>query len=124
MKTIAITSKRTSWDINSTIRAVQHSSLTRKENIKPVSWLTRFTLEKDYFKQVQVIGNKAYLMLMSTKSDKKGIYVTGSLEYNLDNLPNFIKRHIDFSIVESKKETIEYRAFGLLFKEGKLIERF
>ena len=60
-------------------------------------------------------------MLMSTKSDKKGIYVTGSLSYKLDNLPEFIKRHIDFSEIEKAKDSLQYRAFGLYFRDGKLI---
>lgn len=124
MTKIAKTQKRSSWEINGMIRSFNHSSLTTAENRKPLSWLTRFTTEKEYFKQVHVMGNKAILMLMSTKSDKKGMYITGSLDYSLDNLPNFIKRHIDFKEVEKSKENIDYRAFGLYFRDGKLIPRF
>lgn len=112
MNTIAKTEKRTSWEISKTIQG------------DDFSWLTRFTTEKDnWFKQVHVIQNKAYLMLMSTKSDKKGMYITGSLEYTLDNLPNFIKRHIDFSEIEKAKGTLDYRAFGLYFRDGKIIKK-
>ena len=124
MKTLAKTQKRTSWEICSMIRSLNHSTKVREEIINPLSWLTRFTTEKEnYFKQVHVIRYKAYLMIMSTKSDKKGMYITGSLEYNLDNLPNFIKRHIDFSEIEKSKDTLEFRAFGLYFRDGKLINR-
>ena len=112
MTTIAKTQKRTSWDVARIIKG------------DDFSWLTRFTTEKEnYFKQVHVIQDKAYLMLMSTKSDKNGMYILGSLEYRLDNLPNFIKRHIDFTEIEKSKDTLEYRAFGLYFREGKLIPR-
>ena len=79
MSTIAKTQKRNVYEISRVVRNVDHSSLTTAENRRPVSWLTRFTTEKEYFKQVHVMGNKAYLMLMSTKSDKKGMYITGSL---------------------------------------------
>jgi hypothetical protein len=112
MSTLAKTQKRTSWDI---ARVIQGDEF---------SWLKRFTTEKEnWFKQVHVFGNSAKLMLMSTKSDKKGMYITGSLDYSLDNLPNFIKRHIDFSEVEKAKGSLNYRAFGLFFKDGKLIPR-
>ena len=121
MKTLAKSTKRNSYEINSMIRSANHSSLSREENKRPISWLTRFTTEKEYFKQVHVIKDEAYLMLMSTKSDKKGIYVTGSLSYKLDNLPEFIKRHIDFSEIEKAKDSLQYRAFGLFFRDGKLI---
>ena len=124
MSTIAKTEKRNVYEISRVVRNVDHSSLTTAENRRPVSWLTRFTTEKEYFKQVHVMGNKAILMLMSTRTDKKGIYITGSLEYSLDNLPNFIKRHIDFKEVEKAKETLNYRAFGLYFIDGKLISKF
>ena len=124
MATLAKTQKRDSWDINGIIRTLNHSTKVREEIIRPLSWLTPFTTGKDFFKQVHVIQNKAYLMLMSTKVDKKGMYVTGSLEYNLDNLPNFIKRHIDFSEVEKAQGTLNYRAFGLIFRDGKLMPRF
>jgi hypothetical protein len=43
---IAKQKKRTSWEINRVIRNIDHSSLTREENIRPISWLTRFTTEK------------------------------------------------------------------------------
>jgi hypothetical protein len=124
MNTIAKTQQRTSWEICSMIRSLNYATKVRGEIIRPLSWLTRFTTEKEnYFKQVHVIQDKAYLMLMSTKSDKNGMFITGSLEYNLDNLPNFIKRHIDFSEIEKAKGTLQYRAFGLYFREGKLIPR-
>lgn len=111
MNTIAKTQKRTSWEISGTIQGDEFS------------WLKSFTTEKDnWFKQVHVIQDKAYLMLMSTKTDKKGMYITGSLDYKLDNLPNFIKRHIDFSEVEKAKGSLNYRAFGLFFRDGKLIK--
>jgi hypothetical protein len=42
---------------------------------------------------------------MSTKRIKKGMYIVGSLEYSLDNLPSFIKRHIDFDLLEKSKQT-------------------
>lgn len=119
MEKLAKTQKRDSWDINGIIRASNNSTKV----IKPLSWLTPFMTGKEFFKQVHVIQNKAYLMLMSTKSDKKGMYITGSLEYNLDNLPNFIKRHIDFSEVEKAQGTLNYRAFGLIFRDGKLMPR-
>ena len=112
MAKIAKTQQRTSWEICRLIKG------------DDFSWLKRFTTEKDnWFKQVHVIKDKAYLMLMSTQSDKKGMYILGSLEYNLDNLPNFIKRHIDFSEVEKAKDTLDFRAFGLFFRDGKLISR-
>jgi hypothetical protein len=112
MNTIAKTQQRTSWDILSIMQG------------DDFSWLRRFTTEKDnWFKQVHVFGNSAKLMLMSTKTDKKGMYITGSLDFDLDNLPNFIKRHIDFSEVEKAKGTLQYRAFGLFFKDGKLINK-
>lgn len=112
MNTIAKTQTRTSWEISGIIQG------------DDFSWLTRFTTEKDnWFKQVHVIGNKAYLMLMSTKTDKKGIYITGSLEYSLDNLPNFIKRHINFDLLEKSKDTLDYRAFGMFFRDGKIIKK-
>jgi hypothetical protein len=41
---IAKQKKRTSWEINRVIRNID-PSLTR-ENIRPISWLTRFTTEK------------------------------------------------------------------------------
>lgn len=115
MNTIAKTQKRNSFDLSRCLRGFDNQKK---------SWLLNFTTGKDFFKQVHVIGNKAYLMLMSTKSDKKGMYITGSLEYNLDNLPNFIKRHIDFSEVEKAKGTLDYRAFGLYFRDGKIIKKF
>jgi hypothetical protein len=121
---IAKTEKRTSWEINRVIRNIDHSSLTREENIRPISWLTRFTTEKEnWFKQVHVVKDKAYLMLMSTKTDKKGMYIVGSLEYSLDNLPSFIKRHIDFDLLEKSKQTSDYRVWGTYFKDGKIIKK-
>lgn len=124
MTTIAKTQKRDSFEISRVIRNVSHSSLTKEENKRPTSWLNRFTTEKDdYFKQVHVLKDSAILMLMSTRTDKNGMFVVGSLEYSLDNLPNFIKRHIDFTEIEKSKDTLEYRAFGLYFREGKLIPR-
>jgi hypothetical protein len=33
-------------EINRVIRNIDHSSLTHEENIRPISWLTRFTTEK------------------------------------------------------------------------------
>lgn len=111
MNTIAKTQKRDSWDVARIIKG------------DDFSWLKPFTTEKDnWFKQVHVFGNSAKLMLMSTKHDKNGMYIVGSLEYSLDNLPNFIKRHIDFSQVEKVQCTLQYRAFGLFFKDGKLIK--
>ena len=111
MNTIAKTQKRDSWDVARIIKG------------DDFSWLKPFTTEKDnWFKQVHVFGNSAKLMLMSTKHDKNGMYIVGSLEYSLDNLPNFIKRHIDFSQVEKVQGTLQYRAFGLFFKDGKLIK--
>jgi hypothetical protein len=108
---------RTSSEINSIIRVNERSA-------NSVSWLSRFTTEKEnWFKQVHVIKDKAYLMLMSTKTDKKGIYILGSLEYNLDNLPNFIKRHIDFDLLEKAKGSLDYRAFGMYFRDGKLVKK-
>jgi hypothetical protein len=124
MNTIAKTEKRNVYDISRVVRNIGHSSLTNDENRKPVSWLTRFTTEKEYFKQVHVLGNKAYLMLMSTRIDKKGMYMVGSLDYSLDNLPNFIKRHIDFELLEKSKATLDYRAFGIYFRDGKIISKF
>jgi len=112
MAKIAKTQQRTSSEICRVIQGDQFS------------WLKRFTTENEnWFKQVHVIKDKAYLMLMSTKTDKKGMYITGSLEYNLNNLPNFIKRHIDFSEYEKAKDTLDFRAFGLFFRDGKLISR-
>lgn len=116
MKTLAKTKnlKRTVFDINRTIRTLPYHP--------ECSWLNGFTMQPNtYFKQVHVIGNSAYLMLMSIKSNKKGSYITGSLEYPLDNLPNFIKRHIDFSKLNELK-SLKVRAFGLFFKDGKLLE--
>ena len=124
MNTIAKTEKRNVYEISRVVRSFTHSSLTTAENRRPVSWLTRFTTEKEYFKQVHVIGNKAILMLMSTRTNKKGIYITGSLEYSLDNLPNFIKRHIDFDLLEKSKITSDYRVWGMYFRDGKLIPKF
>ena len=123
MNTIIKTEKRNVYEISRVVRNVGHSSLTTAENRRPVSWLTRFTTEKEYFKQVHVMGDKAILMLMSTRTDKKGMYMTGSLEYSLDNLPNFIKRHIDFDLLEKSKVTLDYRAFGMYFRDGKIIKK-
>jgi hypothetical protein len=124
MKTIAKTQKRDSWEISRMIRNVDHSSLSREENRRPTSWLYRFTAEKgSFFKQVHVHGGQAVLMLMSTKTDKKGMYVVGSLEYSLDNLPNFIKRHIDFSILETMILNKDFNVWGAYFRDGKLIQR-
>jgi hypothetical protein len=38
---IAKQKKRTSWEIK-VIRNIDHSSLTREENIRPISWLTHY----------------------------------------------------------------------------------
>ena len=48
-----------------------------------------------------------------------------TLSYDLDNLPNCIKRHIDFDILNKnlKENTLEFGSRGLLFHEGKLIPR-
>ena len=62
-------------------------------------------------------------MLMSTRTDKKGMYITGSLEYSLDNLPNFIKRHIDFDLLNKSKEASDYRVWGVYFRDGKIIKK-
>jgi hypothetical protein len=124
MNTTAKTTKRTSWEINRIIRNVDHSSLSRKENRRPTSWLSRFTTEKDnFFKQVHVHGGKAILMLMSTKSDKKGMFVVGSLEYSLDNLPNFIKRHIDLLVLDKMMDNKDFNVWGAYFRDGKSIKR-
>jgi len=123
MSTIAKTQTRNIYEISRVIRNVDHSSLTNAENRRPVSWLTRFTTEKEYFKQVHVMGGKAYLMLMSTRTDKKGMYMVGSLDYSLDNLPNFIKRHIDFDLLEKSKQTSDYRVWGVYFRDGKIIKK-
>jgi hypothetical protein len=40
------------------------------------------------------------------------MYIVGSLEYSLDNLPSFIKRHIDFDLQKSNKHLIT--EFGAL----------
>lgn len=116
----AKTQNRNVWDVNSMIRiCTVHKKIH-------TSWLTRFTTSKDsYFKQVHVFNDSAILMLMSTSIEKEGMHITGSLSYKLDNLPNFIKRHIDFDVLKKakKENSLEFRAFGLIFRDGILIKR-
>lgn len=115
MNKLAKTTKRDVFEINRTIRTIDAVKVSN-------SWLSRFTTSKnDYFKQVHVLGDRAYLMLMSTRSSLKGMYITGSLDYKLDNLPNFIKRHIDFEVLSKQMETKDFRSFGAFFRDGKLI---
>jgi hypothetical protein len=56
---------------------------------------------------------------MSTKTDKKGMYIVGSLEYSLDNLPSFIKRHIDFDLLENQNKHLITEFGALILKTVK-----
>jgi hypothetical protein len=38
--------RKKNWEINRVIRNIDHSSLTREENIRPISWLTDSLLKR------------------------------------------------------------------------------
>lgn len=106
---IAKTQKRDSWDISRVIRFNGHCS-----------WLSSFTTGKKYFKQVHVTCDSACLMLMSTNIKSNGMHITSSLYYNMNNLPPFISRHINFLELEKNRDKIHL--FGLVFRDGKLVK--
>lgn len=100
-------------------------SAKTREFSKGVSSLNMITIrKKEYKKQVHVniCDNTACLMIVV----KDIGHWCGSDYYPLDNLPNFISRHIDFNKVNEyliAKKNKQYHIYvnGLFFENGKEI---
>jgi hypothetical protein len=50
------------------------------------------------------------------------MYIVGSLEYSLDNLPSFIKRHIDFDLLENQNKHLITEFGALILKTVKSLK--
>jgi hypothetical protein len=51
------------------------------------------------------------------------MYIVGSLEYSLDNLPSFIKRHIDFDLLENQNKHLITEFGALILKTVKSLKK-
>lgn len=80
------------------------------------SWISCL-LKRNYTKSVHVLKDWRTGKLTASMSFGS---IIGSAYYALDNCPDFIKNHIDFSkIVDT--ESIEFRTYGLRFRNKELI---
>ena len=98
--------KRYSWEISEMINRNVYMHKRKKVN----RWYS-----SELIKWVHIINGHATLSYNGSQT----------LSYDLDKLPNFINRHIDFDVLNKnlKENTLEFRSCGLLFHEGKLIPK-
>ncbi len=81
------------------------------------SWV-KCLLKNQYTKSVHVIKDYRTGLLCASISFGS---ILGSNYYPLNNLPSFIKNHIDFSKLNDT-DSIDFRAFGLRFLNREIIK--
>lgn len=100
---------------------VNRNSIKTREFLDGISNL-QILLNKNYRKVVHVNGNTAALFFFGQFSDKSWYPMTGSDYYSINNLPKFIKRHIDMDIIQKYLIDKSQYPHGIMFENKKIVD--